>query len=185
MANGKDLLGLHLLHFQSLRDYGMFGQFFCPLKAHFRCQVQRVCVCVCVCVCVKVCVCVCVKKILNRSDLMRRIEWSVCSVLCPGGIQVLQSPCSVSKFRHMNQRGLVWHTHTHFCYTLSHHPVFLSQTHTHILVYTPGCLRATWTPGPGVCESNCKYQWQLPLHLLLKTISLFSFPFFLPYLLSL
>lgn len=49
-----DLLGCHLLHFPSLKDYGMFGQFLCPLKAHFRCQVRQ---------CVKVCVCVCVKKI--------------------------------------------------------------------------------------------------------------------------
>ncbi len=85
------------------------------------------------------------------------------------------------------------HTHTHTSVILCHttpsfslkHTHTLTHSHTHILVYTPGCLRATWTPGPKVCESNCKCQWQLPLHLLLKTISLFTFPFFLPYLLSL
>jgi len=126
--------------------------FFCPLKAHFRCQVQQ---------CVKVCVCVC-KKDLKQVWSDEKV-WVKC-VFCtlPRGYS------SLYKVLVVFQNSGTWireasfdthiHTHTHrererkrerlqLC---SVTPAHLSNTHTHILVYTQVCLRATWTLGPGV-----------------------------------
>lgn len=127
--------------------------------------------------CVKVCVCVCEKDL--KQVWSDEKDWVKC-VFCtlPRGYSSLYKVLVVFQNSGTWIREASFDTHTHTSVIFCHTTPSLKHTHTHTCVHTIGCLRATWTLGPGVCESNCKYQWQLPLHLLLKTISLFPFPFF-------
>jgi len=120
--------------------------FFCPLKAHFRCQVQQ---------CVKVCVCVC-KKDLKQVWSDEKV-WVKC-VFCtlPRGYSSLYKVLVVfqNSGTWIREASFDTHIHTHTerererLQLCSVTPAHLSNTH--ILVYTQVCLRATWTLGPGV-----------------------------------
>jgi len=110
--------------------------FFCPLKAHFRCQVQQ---------CVKVCVCVC-KKDLKQVWSDEKV-WVKC-VFCtlPRGYSSLYKVLVVfqNSGTWIREASFDTHIHTHrererereTSVMLCHTSPSLKHTHTHTCVHT-------------------------------------------------